>query len=108
LRLVGTPSSLLIAHFNLGLFVGKRDGFLVSLFKLAIKFLISIFCSTPYDLAKHLTEAFYTNLHSAKWSERKDAIQDLINVMEKNPLLVPNEQELQKLIDDLSKVSLNS
>jgi hypothetical protein len=45
-------------------------------------------------------------MHSPKWSERKDAIQDLISVMEKNPVLVPNEQEIQKLISDLSKVSV--
>lgn len=57
-------------------------------------------------MAKHLTEDFYNNMHSPKWSERKDAIQDLISVMEKNPVLVPNEQEIQKLISDLSKVSV--
>lgn len=60
--------------------------------------------ATPYNLAKHLNKDFYINFQSQKWSERKDAIQELINIMEKNPVLVPNEQELQKLINDLSKV----
>jgi hypothetical protein len=60
--------------------------------------------ATPYNLTKHINDDFYTNLQSSKWSERKDAMQGLIDVMEKNPVLEPNDQVYQKLVDDLSKI----
>jgi hypothetical protein len=45
-------------------------------------------------------------LHSAKWSERKDAIQELIDIAEKNSTFVPNDPEFQKLIGELSRVNI--
>jgi hypothetical protein len=57
-------------------------------------------------LSKHLNKEFYSNLSSAKWSERKDAIQGLIDIAEKNPVFKPNEPELQKLIGELSTVDI--
>lgn len=59
----------------------------------------------PYDLIKHTDNTFYEKLRSSKWSDRKDAIQELLDIAEKNPIFVPNEDELQNLIKELSKVS---
>ncbi|KAI6191233.1 Cytoskeleton-associated protein 5 [Aphelenchoides bicaudatus] len=63
--------------------------------------------ATPYDLSRHLNKEFYSNLASAKWSERKDAIQEIINIAEKNPVFVQKEDELQKAITELSRVFAN-
>jgi cytoskeleton-associated protein 5 len=70
-----------------------------------VYFVWSIFLfSPPYDLAVHLTNDFYEKLHSAKWSDRKNAIQELIDLMDKNPSLAPKKEELRKLIDELIKI----
>ncbi|CAD5225774.1 unnamed protein product [Bursaphelenchus xylophilus] len=59
---------------------------------------------TPYDLVPHLTDAFYEGLQSKKWSERKEPLENLSQVVEKNPKLKPNDSEFHRLIDELSKI----
>ncbi|KAI6232150.1 Cytoskeleton-associated protein 5 [Aphelenchoides besseyi] len=60
---------------------------------------------TPYDVLKHTNEDFYNELQSKKWSERRDAMGNLVEVMDKNPRLTTDDASgHHRLVGELTKI----
>ncbi|CAD5229231.1 unnamed protein product [Bursaphelenchus okinawaensis] len=59
---------------------------------------------TPYDLTKDISDSFYEELQSKKWLERKEPMDKLIGIIDKNPKLQPNDSEYHRLIDEIVKI----
>ncbi|KAI6243739.1 HEAT repeat protein [Aphelenchoides fujianensis] len=60
---------------------------------------------TPYNILRHANAAFYENLHSTKWNERKEAIGELVDLMDKNPRLANDDPAgLHQLVSELTKI----
>lgn len=57
-----------------------------------------------YNLANNLTDAFYESLQSKKWSDRKDAIEGIVDVMNKNPRITLDDSSFATFIAILSQV----
>jgi hypothetical protein len=57
-----------------------------------------------FSFANYISEDFKKNLNVEKWSDRKDKLQELIDIMEKHSVLQLGDQTCQWLIDYLSEI----
>ena len=60
--------------------------------------------ATKYDLASNLSDAFYEALQSKKWSDRKEALDGVVEALNKHPSITLNDSNFSTLINALSQV----
>ena len=59
-----------------------------------------------YNLGGHLKETFYEALQSKKWSDRKEALDGIVEAMNKHSSITLNDSNFSTLMHTLSQVIL--